>query len=289
SAPEYKLQVEGTSAHSLPAVALPLALGTVDQQDLVRKVLFFENTTQVPISNIVLSAGAKWRAIFRGTWANNAEGGSLWQPGAYVELTSESPVLAVGQIYLTLSRSATTGKLQAITSSGSASKAIAFSGTIEILSSNLNSGWANSMIIQGNVGIGTLAGSGNRPVYSDPSGILTNSSSDRSLKKNISTISSEIDPLTSLQKLRGVFFNWDTSTPRAANFGDQREMGLIAQEVEPVLPQVVGTNSDGTKSVDYPKLTAFLIEVAKQQQAQLEAQKAVNKELAGRLNALENK
>ena len=153
--PEYKLQVEGTAALSLPAAGLGGAMGTVDQQDLVRSAFTFENTAQVPLSNIALSSGAKWRAVFRGAWMNNYEGGALSQPGAYVELTSEAPALAVGSITLTLSRNATTGKLQAITSSGSGSKHIGFSGTIEILSSNLNAGWANSMLLQGKVGFGT--------------------------------------------------------------------------------------------------------------------------------------
>ena len=164
--PGHKLQVEGTSALSLPVVGLGGAMGTVDQQDFVRNTFTFENTTQVPISNTVLSPGAKWRAVFRGTWANNYEGGALNQPGPYIELTSESPALAVGSITITLSRNATTGKLQAITTSGSGSKHIGFSGTIEILSSNLNAGWANSMILQGNVGIGTAGPNANLEVKS---------------------------------------------------------------------------------------------------------------------------
>jgi hypothetical protein len=149
----------------------------------------------------------------------------------------------------------------------------------------------------GSVVVAGLAGGGNQQIYVNNSGAFyLGGASDRNLKKNIATISSEIDPLASLQKLRGVFFNWDNSKPRAADLGTQREMGLIAQEVETVLPQVVGTNNDGTKSVDYPKLTAYLIEVAKQQQVQIEqlktestAQKAINEKLSGRLNALENK
>ena len=156
-------------------------------------------------------------------------------------------------------------------------------------------GGANSFVIKdlsnnirmtvqgaGNVIIANLAGAGNRAVYSDASGTLTNSSSDISLKKNIADIPSELDPLATLKRLRGVFFNWDNSKPQAANLGTQREMGMIAQEVEKVLPQVVGINSDGTKSIDYPKLSAFLIEVAKVQQSEIEKQqKAIDDLKAG--------
>ncbi len=99
-----------------------------------------------------------------------------------------------------------------------------------------------------------LAGSGNRAVYSDSTGILTNSSSDARLKTNIAHIGSReaLDLVVTLEPVR---YNWiDTDTR-----GAQREIGLIAQQVQSHVPEVVGTNSDGTLSLDYPKLTALLI------------------------------
>lgn len=122
----------------------------------------------------------------------------------------------------------------------------------------------------GNVGIGTLAGTGNRTVYSDASGTLTNSSSDVRLKKNIETLSGKIDVLGALGKLRGVYYNWNTDIAAAKNLGNQREVGMVAQEVEQVLPELVGTNSNGYKSLDYVKFSAFLLEAVKAQQGQIE-------------------
>jgi len=75
-----------------------------------------------------------------------------------------------------------------------------------------------------------------------------------------------------LAGLRGVAFNWDTSQERAKRLGDRREIGLIAQEVEAVLPHVVGVAADGTRTLDYAKLTALLIEIAKSQQAEIHRQ-----------------
>ena len=121
----------------------------------------------------------------------------------------------------------------------------------------------------GNVNVRPLAGAGNRAVYSDASGVLTNSSSDARLKKNVVPLSDRIDLLAALSSLRGVEFAWDTSVERAAALGDRREIGMIAQEVESVLPQVVGAGAAGYLTLDYAKLTAFLIEVAKAQQAQI--------------------
>lgn len=115
----------------------------------------------------------------------------------------------------------------------------------------------------GEVSINNLSGTGNRAVYSDPSGILTNSSSDIRLKKNIEGLSGCLEKLMSL---RGVRYNWNTSVPRARNLGNQREIGMIAQEVEKFFPELVGEDSDGYKSIDYAKFVAVLLEAIKEQQ-----------------------
>lgn len=116
----------------------------------------------------------------------------------------------------------------------------------------------------GRITSATLAGTGNRAVYSDPNGILTNSSSDESLKTNIETVT---DGASVVSALRPVRFDWIDQV----KFGSQREIGLIAQEVQAVLPEVVGTNYDGTLTVDYPKVVAVLIGAVKELQARVAA------------------
>lgn len=87
-------------------------------------------------------------------------------------------------------------------------------------------------------------------------------SSDARLKENISTIPG-LDIIT---RLTGVSFNWKKDgTPSA---------GVIAQEVEKVLPSAVHTDADGIKFVDYDALIAPLIEAIKEQQVQIDALKA---------------
>ena len=122
----------------------------------------------------------------------------------------------------------------------------------------------------GNVIVANLSGSGNRSVYSTSNGTLTNTSSDKRLKTNIKDITSELDIIHTLKKLRGVYYNWNTDIENTRDLGNQREIGMIAQEVESVMPELVGTNSNGYKSLDYPKLSAFLIEVDKMQQTEIE-------------------
>ena len=131
----------------------------------------------------------------------------------------------------------------------------------------------------GDVNVRTLAGTGNRAVYSTATGVLTNSSSDGRLKKDIVALADRVDVLAALGGLHGVEFAWDTAVERAAALGDRREIGLIAQEVENVLPQVVGADTEGFLTLDYAKLTAFLIEVAKAQQREIDELKAAMAEM----------
>ncbi len=83
--------------------------------------------------------------------------------------------------------------------------------------------------------------------------------SDVRLKKNIGTIDKALERIGAL---RGVSFEW--TDPVESTPG--RQFGVIAQEVEPVFPELVSTDNEGIKSVDYTKLTAVLIEALKEQQ-----------------------
>jgi len=109
----------------------------------------------------------------------------------------------------------------------------------------------------GKVSIEILSGSGNRAVYSDSTGLLTNSSSDVTLKTNVENITYGLNSVISL---RPVFYNWIPE-----NLGPQKEIGFIAQEVQAIIPEVIGINNDETLSLDYPKLTAVLVKAMQEQ------------------------
>ena len=81
--------------------------------------------------------------------------------------------------------------------------------------------------------------------------------SDKRLKRNIETITNAVDTVS---KLRGVNFEKD----------GRHSTGVIAQEVEEVLPQVVHTDPDGMKSVAYGNIVGILIEAIKEQQKEIE-------------------
>ena len=89
--------------------------------------------------------------------------------------------------------------------------------------------------------------------------------SDATLKTDITTLTGSLDRVC---QLRGVSYNWvDPNRPNAT-------VGVIAQEVEKVLPEVVHTSQDGLKMVEYGNMVGVLIEAIKEQQDQIEALKA---------------
>jgi len=109
----------------------------------------------------------------------------------------------------------------------------------------------------GTVNVTSLSGAGNRTVYSDASGNLTNSSSDERLKENIVDLSYGLDTICNLKP---VSFNWVDKEMR----GSQKEVGLLAQQVQKYVPEVIGVNSDETLNLDYAKLTPILIKAVQE-------------------------
>ncbi len=91
--------------------------------------------------------------------------------------------------------------------------------------------------------------------------------SDIRLKKNITPLSGPLEKVLSLQ---GVSYEWKREAFPQHNFEEGRQVGVIAQEVEQVFPELVHTDEDGYKSVNYAALIAPLVEAIKEQQAMME-------------------
>lgn len=85
--------------------------------------------------------------------------------------------------------------------------------------------------------------------------VVVTTTSDVNLKTNIDTIT---DALDIVLQLRGTSFTWKDS--------NQNSIGLIAQEVEKVLPEVVSTSEENVKSIAYGNVVGVLIEAIKEQQ-----------------------
>ena len=98
--------------------------------------------------------------------------------------------------------------------------------------------------------------------------------SDARAKANIQSLS---QGLSILQQLRPVSYNFtdNSDNTKFRKGGDGKEIGLLAQEVEQVLPNIVLTDPDGNKLINYTSLIAVLIDAVKdlnEKVAALEAQ-----------------
>lgn len=98
--------------------------------------------------------------------------------------------------------------------------------------------------------------------------------SDERLKDNVRTIS---EPIYKLQQLRGVEYEWNDKQDIYQE--GTKDSGIIAQDVEKVLPQLVKENSNGYLGVRHDRLVGLLIESVKDQQKQIDDLKREVKEL----------
>ncbi|HTZ17826.1 MAG TPA: tail fiber domain-containing protein [Dissulfurispiraceae bacterium] len=105
--------------------------------------------------------------------------------------------------------------------------------------------------------------------------------SDIRLKKNIAPLETSIDKV---MKLSGVSFEWRSDENPGRGFEHGRMIGLIAQDVETVVPEVVSTQRDGYKTLSYDRLIPVLIEAIKEQRKLVDRQEADMAEMKYRAN-----
>lgn len=98
--------------------------------------------------------------------------------------------------------------------------------------------------------------------------IVAYSTSDIRLKDNIKSIDKALDKVNSIQ---GVEFDWIEKEEVHGNSG--HDIGVIAQEIEKILPDVVTTRDNGYKAVKYEKIVPLLIEAIKDLSKQVDGLK----------------
>ena len=131
----------------------------------------------------------------------------------------------------------------------------------------------------GNVTIGRGASSSLKfYVYGTAGGTSSwSESSDQRWKKEIKTLDNSLNKITAL---RGVSYEWNHDEFPNKNFSEGTQIGVVAQEVESVFPELVHTDTEGFKSVSYSNLVAPLIEAVKELKEQ-------NEEFRIRIESLE--
>ena len=123
-------------------------------------------------------------------------------------------------------------------------------------------------ISSGEISIGQAVGTGDGVTFASVSAtgdIVAYASSDERLKDNIEVIS---NPIEKVQQLKGVTWDWNDNADELQQ--SLPNVGVIAQDVEKVLPQLVKDRDNGFKGVDYDKIVGLLIEAIKDQQTQID-------------------
>ena len=171
---------------------------------------------------------------------------------------------------------------EVLVSRGSSSAGPTFQNTLTLAGiTTASSTETGALQVRGGVGIGgSIYLSGYLQVgYSTATGYSTGTngeiratneitayySSDRNLKENLQVIP---NPITLINQIHGYYFDWKDSYIEKRGGEDgyfvrKRDVGVIAQEIENILPEIVATRDDGIKVVKYEKIIPLLIESIK--------------------------
>jgi len=132
-----------------------------------------------------------------------------------------------------------------------------FTNGIEVTSGvNSTSKTTGTIKVTGGVGIAKALNVGED--------VVAYASSDKRYKDNLQAIKNPIDKVKSLT---GYTFTWND---KHEQFNGNDDIGVVAQEVEKVFPEIVDTRDNGYKAVKYEKMVAVLIEAVKDQQKQID-------------------
>jgi hypothetical protein len=104
--------------------------------------------------------------------------------------------------------------------------------------------------------------------------VVAYSTSDKRLKENIKPLDNALDKV---MQISGVEFDWKKLTEKekeTIHGNEGHDVGVIAQEIEEVLPEVVTQRDSGYKAVKYEKIVPLLIEAIKEQQEEIDLLKA---------------
>ena len=134
----------------------------------------------------------------------------------------------------------------------------------------------------GRVGIGAAPGTDRLEVSGNARATSFRATSSRRWKENIQDLSNGLDTVL---KLRAVTYDWKKDH-NAGHEDNPHDLGFIAEEVDQVIPDIVGHDKDGTpNSVDYSRVSAVLVKSVQELNATVQTVKTENAELRRRLES----
>ena len=197
--------------------------------------------------DIVTTAGTDG-GMRMGGWPNNPTGysfiGTTNMTGLEYCLLSNATDTFIG--------AGTSGALKLRGPANDSSPEVIINGTdVEVNTGDLK-------IPDGSLAVGNISNSATDGRIDASNDIVAYSTSDIRLKDNIKKIDEALDKVNSIQ---GVEVDWVEKKEVHGNSG--HDIGVIAQEIEKVLPDVVTTRDNGYKAVKYEKIVPLLIEAIK--------------------------
>ena len=140
-------------------------------------------------------------------------------------------------------------------------KGVDGSSTITALTLDMSEG--GTALFRGNISGSSISSSGD--ILADGDVIAYNSSDER-LKDNIEVIQGSLDKIG---EIRGVEFDWNDKSPGWAQERGH-DVGVIAQEVQKIIPEIVIERKNGYLGVDYKRIVPLLIESIKELKQEVE-------------------
>lgn len=231
----------------------------IDVESNKRILALLGNTTAVTATDGVSQAGLSVQAIF----SPSANTSSVGFVNVLPQLAPTAGITIANAYGIKI------GALQ----SGAGTITNGYGVYVDMLNYPFGTNRYSGIFLGGNVGIGTAT-----PAYAlDVSGTTSTCNlrytsylgacSDIRYKKNILPLT---DALSKVLNIQGVNYFWKTEEFPEKKFSNDKQIGFIAQDIEKIYPEVVITDDNGYKSVDYSRLTPILVEAMKEQQKLIE-------------------
>lgn len=152
---------------------------------------------------------------------------------------------------------------------------IGFNTIVPLYMVDINAnGGTGARIYSGSLAVGNIAPSATVGRIDASNDVVAFSTSDSRLKTNIKFIESPIEKIT---QIGGYTFDWKSDPELVKLHGfEGHDIGVIAEEIEKVLPEVVTTRESGYKAVKYEKIVPLLIEAIKELKAEVDRLKSGN-------------
>lgn len=247
----------GTASIANLATTASHTAGTASIADLATTASQADRATTASIADLAILGSGSFSGSFEGDGSNltGVAGFIVETPGANRVILST----AVG-------------------TTGSATTGLTYDGSTFTVTGQINTGQGATEVylMNQNVQVSSSVRFNSLGVGTSPSGtvgailasndVVAFASSDERLKENITLIE---NPLDKIIQLGGYEFDWIQNEEIHVHHG--HDIGVIAQEVEKVLPELVTTRDNGYKAVKYEKIVALLIEGIKAQQSKIDS------------------